>query len=421
MKSSLDPFERIVASLHEAALDDARWSDVDRLIGETNGTSGSALGLFVGTSPADLTAFLARICVDGERRSDWERRYFEEYFAADERVPRFLRQEHGRIVATEDLYTDVEKKMSPTYNEALADMKAQDSVHVRMDCPNGLSVMWITHDPMERRGWSFEQIGLIRRLRPHVRQSVLVSHALAEAAVTGTSTAQLLASPHLGVIHLDRRGRIMTANDRALKILRRGDGLADEDGLLCTRMPVENAELSRLLARALPPFGMQGSAGSMAVTRSSSSPFAQFALHVTPVGDDYPHFRTRRLGAIVLVVDPTSRIHADPDHVGTVLGLAPMESRLAVALAAGQTLQDFARENGTSYETSRWQLKQIFRKLDISRQVDLVRQVLSLESFGAISCQLSGDSALRLEDHSPPSGIPSLSNGSATPDPSRTR
>ena len=378
MKSSMDPFERIVALLHEAALDDTRWSDVDRMLGETNGTSGNAVGLFVGTSPADLTAFLARICVDGQRRSDWERRYFEEYFAADERVPRYLRQEHGRIVATEDLYTDVEKRMSPTYNEALADMKAQDSLHVRMDCPHDLSVMWIIHDPIERRGWSSEQIRLIRQLQPHVRQSVLVCHTLAEAAVTGTSAAQLLASPHLGVIHLDRRGRIMTANDRALKILRQGDGLADEDGFLCTPMPGENAELSRLLSRALPPFGMQGYAGSMAITRPLSSPSGQLALHVTPVGDDYPHFRTRRLGAIALVVEPASPVHADPVHVRTALGLAPMESRLAVALAAGQTLQDFARENDSSYETSRWHLKQIFRKLGISRQAELVRLVQSL-------------------------------------------
>lgn len=194
---------------------------------------------------------------------------------------------------------------------------------------------------------------------------------------------ELLASRRIGVIYLDRRCRIAATNDRALEILRRGDGLMDRAGFLCTPTQEENAELSRLLARALPLFGGRGSAGSMTVARSSSS--RRLALHITPVGDDYPHFRAYGFGAMVIIVDPARQSWIDPDGVALVLGLTLTESQLAVALAAGQTVGDIAAATGRAEETVRWHLKQIYGKLGISRQVDLVRQVLSLEGFGAVS------------------------------------
>ena len=377
-KPSSDPFDRILAALHGAALDEARWPDADRLIGEIIGTSGSSLGLYSGTSAADMTGFLLRICVDGRRRKDWERRYAEEYYAGDERLPRLTRLDFGRMISTGDLYTDAEKKTSPAYNEVVTGVKARHGLNMRLEGADGMEVIWIVHDPVERGGWRSDQIQLVRRLRPHVRQSALVSHALAEARAAETAARELLASRSIGVIYLDRRCRIEAANDRALEILRRGDDLMDRDGFLYTPMPEENAELSRLLAHTLPPFGEQGSAGSMTVNR-------RLALHVTPVGDDYPHFRTRRLAAVVIIVDPARQNRIDPAGVAAVLELTLTESQLAVALAAGQTVDDIAAETGRAEKTVRWHLKQIYRKLGISRQVDLVRRVLSLDGFGAPS------------------------------------
>lgn len=382
VKGPRDGYERIVTSLQEAALGDARWTEMDRRISELVGTKGSALAVAEGRSQADAQVFLARFCLRGQRREDWERRYMEEYWPDDERVPRAFRLDHGHLVSTGDLYTDGEKQTSRTFNEALPETEAKNGLHVRLEGGDGLHVLWGLCDSTEPDGWGSGQIRLIERLQPHLGEYAIVRHTLAEAEIPGKSLMGLLESTRLGVIHLDRSGRIATANDRALRILRDGDGLVDRGGFLRTRLPTENAELSRLLERALPPFGVRGSAGSMMVARSSSSPAApKLALHITPVGDEYPHFRTRRIGALGLVVDPTSRARIDPSHVAAALGLTPAESQLAVALAAGDTLHDIARTTGRTEETVRWHLKQIFRKQGISRQVDLVRRVLSLEGF----------------------------------------
>ena len=115
----------------------------------------------------------------------------------------------------------------------------------------------------------------------------------------------------------------------------------------------------------------------MTVTPSVDSP-PRLVLHVSPVGAGRADLRASRVAAIVLVVEPEKRAVADPELVGGALGLTPAESRVAVMLAEGHTLQEIATATGRSRGTVRWHLKQIFDKNRISRQVELVQLVQSL-------------------------------------------
>lgn len=56
--------------------------------------------------------------------------------------------------------------------------------------------------------------------------------ALAAAGASDAGLAGLLDNSRIGVVHLDRSGRLLAANAPALAILRRGDGLSDRDGAL---------------------------------------------------------------------------------------------------------------------------------------------------------------------------------------------
>ena len=144
--------------------------------------------------------------------------------------------------------------------------------------------------------------------------------------------AALIDTIRSGVIQLDRRGRIVAANDLARDLLRRGDGLSDQGGSLHARVPADDAALQTLLAGALPGFGSQGAGGSMLVRRGLDEP--RLVLHVSPVGEEGAEIDTERVAALVLVVDPGSRTRIDPALVAATLGLTPMESRVAVWLAS---------------------------------------------------------------------------------------
>ena len=373
--SQQDAFDRILASLHEACFDDAHWPETSALIDEACRAKGNILSFGVGASQRDVEVFFAWFCYRGQRRQDLERWYFERYHPWDERLPRLRQLAHGRLVLAADLYTDVEKTTSPAYNEAMLRCDTKNSLNVRLDGPDGSRIVWGVADPIDADGWSSAQTETVERLLPHLCQFVGVRQALANARALSTSLMGLLDNSRSGVIELDRRGRIVAANDRARDILRQADALSDQGGFLHALSSSDDAELQMLLARALPPFGSQGAAGSMMVSRPPVMP--RLVLHVTPVGERHMAYGPQSVAALVLVVDPISRARLDPDPVAAVLGLTSAESQMAVLLAEGRSVRDIAAA-GRSEHTVRWHMKHIFAKLGVSRQAELVHLVLSL-------------------------------------------
>ena len=67
-----------------------------------------------------------------------------------------------------------------------------------------------------------------------------------------------------------------------------------------------------------------------------------------------------------------------PRLVAKGLSLTPAQSRVAVALANGLTVAETAAALGCKLSTIRWNLRNIHRRLNISRQHQLVRLVLLL-------------------------------------------
>ena len=369
-------FDRILASLHEAALDVAHWSTASALIEEALGAHGSSMVFGDGRSQEDTQIYFAWSYFRGQRHRELERDYFENYYPLDERAPRLRHLPDSQLSHITDLYTEEELKSSAAYNELLARGHAQNSINVRLDGPNGSRIVWVVNDPIDGDGWSSGQLDSIRRLLPHIRQTVRVQQTLVGADALGVSLAKLLDTTGLGIVQLDGRGRIVAANDRARDLLRTGDGLFDEGGFLYARGPADNANLQMLLTRALPPFGAQGAGGSTMVGRSSALP--PLVLHVNPVSRQESDFHFWPVAALALVVDPASQTRIDPVVAAAALGLMGMESRVAVLLAEGMNVREIAVATGRGESTIRSHVKHIFAKHGLSRQAELVRLVLSL-------------------------------------------
>ena len=377
--SPLDALDRIVRSLHRAMLDDAHWPAASALIDEACGMKGNGLSVSEGSGD-DHRVYFAGIYRRGERRRDLEREYFEDFFARDERVPRLRKAPTGQLIHVPDLYTEEERKTSPVYNEGLSRLGSRNGLNVRFDGPDGLRIVWAASDPVTIDGWQPAQLELIKHLLPHVRQFVLVRQALAAADALGASLTGLLDNGRVGVIQLDRSGRVAAANDAARNILHRDDGLVEHGGMLGAWLPADNARLRRLVAAALPAFGNDTPAGgSMTLRRRSGG--ARLRLQVSPVDGARADFGGRRVAALVLVVDPASRPHIDPGPVAATLGLTPSEARVAALLAEGRSVRDVAAQTGYREGYVRWLLKQAYKKNDLSGQVALVRLVLAADSL----------------------------------------
>ncbi len=375
--SDQDMFDRILASLYDAMLDDTYWPATSALIDEACGAQGNALMVGEGP-PDDIRALFVGLYYRGERREDLEREYLEVYHPIDERVPRIRQLPDSHLVHNPALYTAEELQTSRVYNEILPRLGGQDSLNVRLDGPDGSHITWGIGDPVTPGGWASPQLALIKGLLPHIRQFVRVQQALAKVEARGVSASGLLDTPRIGVLYLDRRGRIVEANDRARALLRRGDGVSDRGGELRAREPADQARLARLVAAALPAAGLAVS-GSMTLRRAVGLP--RFVVHVTPVGVRQLDFGARRVAALVLIVEPGRQVRLDPGLVATALGLTLTESQLAIWLAEGRTVGDIAVATGRSASSVRWHLKQIYHKQGLVGQADLVRLVLSLSEI----------------------------------------
>ena len=74
-----EKFDRILALLHEAVLDDSRWVATSALIDEACGAKGNHLVFCTAGSDGGVWPVFMRFCYRGEHRREWER----EYLASD--------------------------------------------------------------------------------------------------------------------------------------------------------------------------------------------------------------------------------------------------------------------------------------------------------------------------------------------------
>ena len=377
--SDQDTFERILASLYDAMLDDAWWPTTSALIDEACGTVGNAL--VVSEDPPDDTQIhFVGIYHRGQRSEDLEREWLDVYQPVNECGPRFLQLPDRQTVPITDLYTAEELQTSLAYNEGLRRLRGQQSMISRLDGPHGGNITWISYDPVSSHGWESSQLALIKGLLPHIRQFVRVRQALVSAEARDMAETGLLDNTRIGVIHLDRRGQIIDVNDRARAILRCGDGVADQNRMLSARDPADHTRLERLLAAALPTSGVPAVSGSMLLHRPDVLP--PFVVHIKPTVVRQPDYGAQRTAALVLIVEPGRPPRIDAGLVATVLGLTPAESQLAVEVAAGKTVREIAVATGRTENTLYWHLRRIYHKLSIpSRQTDLARLVLSVSEL----------------------------------------
>ncbi|MDE0206182.1 MAG: helix-turn-helix transcriptional regulator [Candidatus Tectomicrobia bacterium] len=373
--SGQDAFERVLASLQGAALDDEFWPATSRLINEACATRANSLIVGEGAGN-DVKVHFAHFYQGGERRQDLEREYFETYYPSDERIPRLRQLPDSRLTLVKDLYEGKELKSSFAFNEWVRRRGNQNSLNVRMDGPEGTRIVWSLAGRVGSGTWDSAIIDTIQSLLPHVRQLVRVRQALDGANALGASVIKLLDHTGVGAILLDRRGRVVERNDQAGALLQFGRDLSDKDGFLCAWLPADNARLQGMLARALPSFGGDGqtAGGSMTVRRSPGIP--KLVLHIHPLHEQGLQFGS--VSVVVLVVDPTSRPRLNAGLVAEALNLSVAESQVAVMLAEGKTVRDIAVATGRQASTVKVLVRRAYRKLGISRQVDLARLVLSL-------------------------------------------
>jgi DNA-binding CsgD family transcriptional regulator len=184
------------------------------------------------------------------------------------------------------------------------------------------------------------------------------------------------------IVVVDDTLGISLRNAPALKLLARKDEVYEVEGslvfrnhdvapqLLAALEEVRNSVLVDPLERKV-----------VKVPRAKGLPLLLFVSAVRP--EVAMQAMGPALRWMVVVHDPEEPLPViDPFLVGECFGLSPAESRVAVALARGYSIKEISQRHRTSVNTVRTQVKSVLDKTRSDRQVELVKLVAGIPTFG---------------------------------------
>ena len=214
---------------------------------------------------------------------------------------------------------------------------------------------------------------IIRALLPHLQRAFSIHRRLGRAEIERASSSSALDELACGVLFIDERGKLLLCNRSAQTILDAGDGLTlSANGEICAARSDDQAALRRLVGAACAAGNgaTDTSGGAMPVQRRSLK--RSYSVIVAPLRVRGWQLLPRRPAAVVFVTDPDKVVQLPQDRLRALFQLTPAEARLAAALAARQTVEEYAEHAGISSGTARWTLKKILEKTGCRRQSELM-------------------------------------------------
>lgn len=168
----------------------------------------------------------------------------------------------------------------------------------------------------------------------------------------------------------DRTLRILVANQAAERLM--GDGLLVHQGRLRACGPEQQQALVRFMKAVLEKTAAADDLGPLALRRPSGR--KPLLLQAIPAaGQSETAGLPHGTAVLVLVVDPEQDARPDAERQLRLLGLTRSEARLAALIGTGYSRAQAAEALNLSQSTVADAIKDIYAKLDMSRQSQLVR------------------------------------------------
>lgn len=224
-----------------------------------------------------------------------------------------------------------------------------------------------------------EQFKLILR---HMAQAMSMSIRLNMLERQDQARSLMLDTIPYALFALDGAGHLVLTNERADRMITRGDGLKVRNGRLECHLAQEQTELDRLVAASLSSDLTQPRGGWVRISRPSGRrPYVALvsllAFDSDPTDELFAMMRPRAL----IAISDSGETSPSTDALQDLYGLTPTEARVAAALSSGHSIQSAAADLRMSAETLRTHLKHIFSKVGVTRQQDLIRALADIQAI----------------------------------------
>lgn len=352
-----DP-DRMIDRLYEAALIPEKWPQILDDLAAVAGAAGATLissdmNDFRYISSPGFGDFMADFLAGG-----WSQH--------NTRLPALLNARHAGFIVEEDVFTPEEIESNKMIREFLRPRGLGWATGTAFTVPTGDTLVVTIERRFDKGPVPRSAVAALDGLRPHLGRSALMSARLQLERIKATVTALSLLGLPAAV--LSRSHRVIAANPLLEAMIPRV--LMDRR----ERVTLADPQADRLLLNAL---ARPHRATPLSVPVAAQEPDPALVLHLVPVlGDARNVFVDAAFVLVVTPVEP-ARI-TDAEVIQALFDLTASEARVARGIAQGITIDDLAERHGVSAGTVRNQIKAIFAKTGVSRQVDLVRLLSGL-------------------------------------------
>jgi DNA-binding CsgD family transcriptional regulator len=343
-----DGWERVV--LAAAALTDS-WG------GQLIAQSGANLtySAFANVTPEAIEAYVTSGCADPSRSP---------------RLATGLAAAKMRPISDQDYISDLAKDRFPIYKEYYHRHDSYYCCNTRIANVHDLEIVLALFHSKSAGEFDVDQVRLLRQLLPHIRTAIDLTVAL--ESKTSVQAIEAIEAFDLTAIICDGQGRLLATTPRGEALLRTGDFLSVQGGVVRSG----NAESAGALEAAIRLIrsgqGLSTPTSTSVVLRTGDGRRMRVARVARTPND------ARFSRSILIAVQERRR--DDDLAVLRAFGLSPAEAEVGEALSRGLRIEDIAVHRGVSAETVRSQLKSIYSKVGVSGAAQFMARLLDTRS-----------------------------------------
>ncbi len=370
--SATDTALALVDRLYSAAMEPRQWTSALRDLGRFAG--GIAADLFIRT--ADSDDFVAWSGIPDELMDE----YLAHYHADNRRVLTAATLPAGTLLTDFDLYTPDEIAREPYYQELLFAHGYGYFTGTSLIAREATRAFYGVHYALGADAYDSRNLQRLHLLAPHMQRAAELQARLGAAISREQQLQEAFEALSIGALLLDHHGQVAHANAAALALATPSHGLALEGRELRALLSDHDRALRGLLRSALGNDDKLAARGGQMLVRGPAG--AVCTLLLAPLST----FRRRAdsLAAIVLLGDGRfRRTRLAHDALCEGYGLTRAEAALALGLAEGMTIAEYARTAGLTVGSARTVSKRVMAKLGVNRQAELAS--LLVMQFGFLA------------------------------------
>lgn len=362
MRSQIGP-ARLINQIYAAIAGEGSWSD---FLDEARRIAPNGQSfLFYHNTSSNTGAFSLSSGLDPESSAA----YSTHYSRLNPFMPHAAIRPLGLTVQSDQMLPRDVLKRSEYYSDFLRPQGIETGFGVTIsrsgNCNFLFSVMCADLDEAEAEAVR----NCLQSLVPHLKRAF--ERAPPDVGPVGQS--KIARSERCGILRVGAGGVVHAANDAALEIVESVPTVSfDRTGRLIFKAPAA----AEAVAAALAGWGSGVAFVKVVHLPGDAGALPLRCTIVRSAVDERAFFRGPE--CIVLVEDPAWRLGDAVEEFGEIHGLTRAERRVVLGLANGYSREEIARAAGTSTQTVRSQVKHVFARSGLNRQVDVVRHVCLL-------------------------------------------